>query len=271
LSHSDLYAEVDRSAYTNAIAKSSPITKTFFALSTLAICVFAPTFVPTFIVPIIVFILCTILILGVAKVKLRLYLNLLIYPTIMAAISCIFLALFFGTGDPIAQFSLPWTTWSIYKSGILTSVITFFRVEGALSCLFFLILTTSITDLSLILRRVHVPKVLLEISLLIYRYIFVFLEVAEQMTIAQLMRLGKGGWMKRIRGFALLAGNLFIRSLEQAERTFTAMNARGYDGPIYVLEDFPKSNKLMLIVIVLFNVLFALVVYMLYLTNFGVL
>jgi len=271
LSHSDLYAEVDRSAYTNALAKSSPITKTFFALSALVLCVAAPTFVPTFIVPILIFILCTILILGIAKVNPRLYLNLLIYPTLMLVLSCIFLALFFGTGDPITQISLPWTTWSIYKSGILMSVHTFFRVEGALSCLFFLVLTTSITDLSLILRRIHVPKVLLEISLLIYRYIFVFLEVTEQMSTAQLMRLGKGGWLKRIRGLALLAGNLFIRSLEQAERTFTAMNARGYDGNIRVLEDFPQPNKMMLILIALFNVLLILVIYTLYLTNFGVL
>jgi cobalt/nickel transport system permease protein len=98
----------------------------------------------------------------------------------------------------------------------------------------------------------------------------VFLEVAQQMTIAQKMRSGKGGWLKKIRGIALLAGNLFIRSLEQAERTFVAMNARGYDGNIHVLDEFPKSNKLMLTAIVSFDVFLALTVYILYLTNFGV-
>jgi cobalt/nickel transport system permease protein len=99
----------------------------------------------------------------------------------------------------------------------------------------------------------------------------VFLEVAEQMTIAQKMRLGGGGWLKKIRGLALLAGNLFIRSLEQAERTFVAMNARGYDGNIRVLEEFPKPSKIMLTAVVSFDVFFALIVYVFYLTNFGVL
>ncbi|MCL5877209.1 MAG: cobalt ECF transporter T component CbiQ [Candidatus Bathyarchaeota archaeon] len=258
MSHSDLYAEVDRSAYTNALAKCSPITKTFFALSVLVLSVSAQSII----VPIIVFIICTVLLLGLAKVKAHLYLDLFVYPTFMVILSCIFIALFFGFGEPLIEIPLPWTTWSIFKSGISMSVNTFFRVEGALSCLFFLVLTTSITDLSLILRRVHVPKVLVEMSLLIYRYIFVLLEVSEKMMTAQKLRLGGGGWMKRIRGLALLASNLFIRTLEQGERTFVAMSARGYDGTIHVLEDFPKPRKAVLAAIVLFDVFLVVAIFL---------
>jgi cobalt/nickel transport system permease protein len=180
----------------------------------------------------------------------------------MVTLSCIFLALFFGSGEPLAQFSLPWTTWIIYKSGILTAVNTFFSVVGSLSCLFFLVLTTSITDLSLILRRAHVPTALVELALLIYRYIFMFMEISHQMMTAQKLRLGGSGWLKKIRGLALLAGNLFIRTLEQGERVFVAMNARGYDGNIYVLEDFPKPKKTMLAVIVLFDVLLVIAIFL---------
>jgi cobalt/nickel transport system permease protein len=106
-------------------------------------------------------------------------------------------------------------------------------------------------------------------SLLIYRYIFLLLEISGKMTIAQKLRLGGGGWMKKIRGLSLLAGNLFIRTLEQGERTFVAMSARGYDGTIHVLEDFPKPRKSILIGVVLFDLG---LVAALYLTmNFGVL
>jgi cobalt/nickel transport system permease protein len=264
LSHSELYAEIDRSAYTNALSKSSPITKTFFALSALVISVSAPTFI----VPIVVFIICTILILGLAKVKAHLYLDLFVYPTYMLTLSCVFLALFFGSGAPLIEIPLPWFTWSIFKSGISMSINTFLRVEGALSCLFFLVLTTSITDLCVLLRRIHMPQVMVEMSMMIYRYIFLFLEVSEKMSLAQKLRLRRSGWLSSLRSLAMLIGSLFIRTLDQGERTLVAMNARGYDGEMHILEDFPSPRKIMLLGIVLFDVL---LVFLLFLTiNVGV-
>lgn len=258
MAHSDYYAQIDRYAYTNRLAKCSPITKAFFALSTLIITVSAQSIV----VPIIVFVTISTLLLGLAKIKAHFYLDLLAYPTFMVALSCIFIALFFGFGEPLAEVPLPWFTWTIFKNGIAISVNTFFRVEGALSCLFFLVLTTSITDLSLLLRRAHVPKVLVEMAMLIYRYIFVLLEVAAKMTTAQKLRRGKGGWIKRIRGLSLLASNLFIRTLEQGERTFIAMSARGYDGNIRVLEDIPKPKKTMLAAIAVFEILLVVAIFL---------
>ena len=264
MSHSDLYAEVDRSAYTNALAKNSPITKTFFALSALAISVSAPTYI----VPIVVFTICTILILGLAKVKAHLYLDLFVFPTYMLTLSCIFLALFFGSGAPLIEIPLPWFTWSIYKSGITMSVNTFLRVEGALSCLFFLVLTTSITDLCVLLRRIHIPQVMVEMSMMIYRYIFLFLEISEKMSLAQKLRLRPSGWLSSIRSLALLIGTLFIRTLDQGERTLVAKTARGYDGDIRILEDFPSPRKIALVGIVLFDVLLVILIFLT--INFGV-
>jgi cobalt/nickel transport system permease protein len=259
LSHSHRYAEIDRSAYTNALAKSSPITKTFFALSALIISVSAPTFI----VPVVVFTICTILLLGLAKVKAHLYLDLFVYPTYMLTLSCIFLALFFGSGAPLIKIPLPWFTWSIlFKTGISMSVNTFLRVAGALSCLFFLVLTTSITDLCVLLRRVHMPQVMVEMSMMIYRYIFLFLEVSEKMSLAQKLRLRRSGWLSSIRSLGMLIGSLFIRTLDQGERTLVAMNARGYDGEIRILEDFPSPRKIMLLGIVLFDVLLVILLFL---------
>lgn len=258
MSHSGLYVEIDRSAYNNALAKSSPVTKTFFALSALVLCVSAPTFI----VPIVVFTICTILILGLAKVRARLYFDLFVYPTYMLVISCIILALFFGSGAPLVEIPLPWFTWSIFKSGISMSVNTFLRVEGALSCLFFLVLTTSITDLCVLLRRVHMPQVMVEMSMMIYRYIFLFLEVSEKMSLAQKLRLRRSGWLSSIRSLSMLVGSLFIRTLEQGERTLVAMTARGYDGEIRILEDFPAPRKIMLVGIVILDILLVILIFL---------
>ncbi len=264
MAHSELYAQIDRHAYTNALSKCSPITKGFFALSALIISVSSPSIF----VPITVFVVSTVLVLYFAKIPVHFYLDMLILPTIMLLLSCLFIALFFGYGQPLAEIGLPWFTWTIFKNGITLSVTTFLRVEGALSCLFFLVLTTSITDIFITLRRLKVPKVLVEMSLLIYRYIFVFLEVSAKMNTAQALRLGHAGFMKRIRSVALVAANLFIRTLEQGERTFIAMNARGYDGNMRVLEDLSHPRKAALLGIALFDV--ALVLLIFFTMNIGV-
>jgi cobalt/nickel transport system permease protein len=259
MAHSDYYAQIDRYAYTNKLAKCSPITKAFFALTTLIVTVCSQTII----VPIIVFCIFTALTLGYVRIKPHFYLDLLAYPTFMVGLTCILFGLFWGSGGtPFTQVTFPWFTWTIFKEGITFALTIFLRVEGAISCLFFLVLTTSIMDLSMILRRARVPQVLIEISLLIYRYIFVFLEVAAQMTTAQTMRMGKGGWIKKIRGLALLASNLFIRMLEQGERTFVAMNARGYDGTIHVLDDLPKPKIAALVAIALFEVCLVAMVFL---------
>jgi cobalt/nickel transport system permease protein len=75
----------------------------------------------------------------------------------------------------------------------------------------------------------------------------------ETMHTAQELRLGYSGLMKRLRSTSLLIATLFIRTLEQGERTFTAMNARGYDGTIRVLEDLPPPKKTALVGIALFD------------------
>ena len=258
LSHVNLSSEIDRYAYANALSKSSPATKLVFAASLLLISVASPTPV----VPIIVFLTSTILILFSAKIPYRFYLKLLWYPVIIIALTCVIIALFFGYQETLTEVNLLGLRWIIFKDGINLGTNIFFRVLGGISTQFFLILTTPMTSILLILRKARIPQVLIETSLLIYRYIFVFIEVMETMHIAQELRLGYSGWLKKLRSISLLIGNLFIRTLEQGERTFTAMNARGYDGTIRVLEDVPKPSKTALAGIALFAAALAIAAYL---------
>jgi cobalamin biosynthesis protein CbiM/cobalt ECF transporter T component CbiQ len=255
--HSNLSAQIDSYAYTNGLKKSSPTTKIIFAVSMLLLSVLSSSSI----VAITVFIIVAVLVLSIAEIPWRFYFDLLIYPLLFALVSCIFIALFFGSGTVLLELPTPWFTWTIYASGITTAVAAFFRVLGAVSAMFFLVLTTSMNDLFVSLRKIHIPKVLIEISLLTYRYIFVFMEVSSKMNTAQQLRLGQRGWMKRIRSLSLLASTLFIRTLEQGERTLVAMNARGYDGTIRILEDQPKPSKAAIIGIILLDISLALIAF----------
>jgi energy-coupling factor transporter transmembrane protein EcfT len=62
--------------------------------------------------------------------------------------------------------------------------------------------------------------------------------------------------------YSLACWNLFIRTLEQGERTFTAMNARGYDGTIYILEDLPSPRKAALAGIIILDVLLVVAIFL---------
>jgi len=106
------------------------------------------------------------------------------------------------------------------------------------------------------------PQVMVELSMMIYRYIFLFLETSEQMSLAQTLRLRRSGWLNRIRALSMLIGSLFIRTLDQGERTLAAMNARGYDGDIRILDDFASPKKLALVGIVLFDVLLVILLFL---------
>jgi len=133
MAHSDIYAQIDKYAYTNRLSKCSPVTKAIFALATLVVTVSAQSIV----VPILVLIIFTSLILGYVRIKPGFYMHLLEYPTFMLTLSCIILALFFGLGEPLIQVPVPFFIWTIFKDGINIAINTFFRVEGAISCLFF--------------------------------------------------------------------------------------------------------------------------------------
>ncbi|PVX24435.1 MAG: cobalt ECF transporter T component CbiQ [Candidatus Bathyarchaeum sp.] len=244
-------AKIDRYAYTNNLAKTAPATKIIFALSVLIIGVMAQS--P--IIPLFIFLTNTILILNYAKIPVKVYGKMLLYPLATALLSCVLIAFFFGYGEPLFDIVSPWFSLTVFKSGVTMAIATFFRVLGGLSCLYFLVLTTTMTDILITLRRIRVPLILIEMSLLIYRYIFLLLEIATQMNTAQELRLGHSGWKNKIRSTALLAGNLFIRTLEQGERTFTAMSARGYDGEIRTLDDLPTPKAWSIIGIVFFDIL----------------
>ena len=64
------------------------------------------------------------------------------------------------------------------------------RALAAIAAVYFLVLTTPLTEIVGLLRRLRVPALLLELMVLAYRQIHVFSEVAGQMRSAQVSRLG---------------------------------------------------------------------------------
>ncbi len=112
----------------------------------------------------------------------------------------------------------------------------------AVSCMYYLSATTPMTELFTALRRLHLPGFLVEIMELVYRYIFVLLSIAGQIHNAQACRLGYGSLKAGFRSMGQLIANLFLRAYAQAERTYVAMESRGYTGEVKTL-GIPYQTK----------------------------
>ncbi|MBF0419998.1 MAG: cobalt ECF transporter T component CbiQ [Magnetococcales bacterium] len=103
------------------------------------------------------------------------------------------------------------------------------------TCLQFLALTTPTTDLLSGLRRLGIPSEILEVALLIYRFLFLLVETAAAMHAAQAARLGHNGMRRRIQSLGSLVANLLARALDRAQRLETGLAARGWNGAITVV------------------------------------
>lgn len=97
-----------------------------------------------------------------------------------------------------------------------------------LATMILLTATTPFTDLLAALRRARLPAVFVTTLALLYRYLFVLRDEAGRMRRARWSRSFSVTRAHRWRALATVAGQLFIRSTERAERIYAAMNARGW-------------------------------------------
>jgi len=98
-------------------------------------------------------------------------------------------------------------------------------------CLFTVILlsnTTPFSEILFSLKRFGVPKLLITILALMYRYLFVLIDETERLNRARSSRTFSNSPIRKWHTMASLIGQLFVRSTERAERIYAAMSARGW-------------------------------------------
>ncbi|MBP1907889.1 cobalt ECF transporter T component CbiQ [Methanolobus bombayensis] len=172
-----------------------------------------------------------------AKVPASFYFRILAAPAGFVIVSVVIIAFFFGEGAKLFSFDVFGLTLGVSKAGLDMALLVFARTLGGMSCLFFLSLTTPMIELFSVLKATKLPDSFLEIAMMMYRYIFVFLDVAVGVKYAQSVRLGYKDFKTSFRSMVMLGTNLFIRSWEQGEKIYVSMNARCYDGKLILLDD----------------------------------
>lgn len=98
-----------------------------------------------------------------------------------------------------------------------------------LACMILLTATTRFSDILDVMRRLHVPALLITSLALTHRFMFVLVEEMQRMQRARRSRTFVEGRAASWGGSAQVAGRLFVRASERAERVYLAMCARGWE------------------------------------------
>ena len=170
------------------------------------------------------------------KIPLKFYLKLVLLPLGFAAVGSIVILFFFGTGCEVFSFEMFGYRLVANAGGVEMALLVVSRTVSGMSCVFFLALSTPMIELFAIVKRSRIPDSVIELSMLIYHYIFLFLDVAMSIKDAQTIRLGYTNFRRSIYSIAMLASTLFIRSWGQGEKLYIAMDSRCYDGKLAVFD-----------------------------------
>lgn len=217
----------DSIAQQSAFRHIHPGTKLFLGLGALILCLISPSPVA----PLVSGIVLSLVLLIPGRLSPTIYGHILLGPAIFVCMSIIILLLMLGGKDVIWQFQpVSGITLSITREAVNTSLLILCRVFGCSVSLFFIALTTPMTDLFNVMKRMRIPIELIDMMMIVYRYIFIFYAIAVEIWQAQVMRLGYSRPRESIRSFSMLCGMLFITSWNAGEDLIHAMDCRCYNG-----------------------------------------
>ncbi len=222
---------LDDYAHNNSLRNVSPRLKLLIGLSSILIC----TFSASPLAPATIAISMSMITVLIAKIPARLYLRLLLLPLSFALFSSAAI-LFLQGGDPLLSINALGLDFVASREGANLAILLLSRTLGGMSALFFIAMTTPMIEIFSILKSLGIPAILIDLSMLIYRYIFVLLDQAVMINSAQTMRLGNSNLKTSLNSFSMLSSILFLRAWEQGERMMVAMDSRCYDGHLEVME-----------------------------------
>ena len=127
--------------------------------------------------------------------------------------------------------------------GVTGAILFVSRVGVSVSLAVLLVMTTPWADLLKSLHAVHVPQLFILVLAMAYRYIFLFLHLANGMFEARKSRIvarTSGGEQRR--WITASMGGLLNRSVKMSNDVYAAMVARGFAGTIQTFADYRMTR-----------------------------
>ena len=165
-----------------------------------------------------------------AGVRPALLLKRLVVPALLAAVALFSQLLWLRSGAVYLDLPIFSWHWTLYADGLQRGLELALRILGGVSALLCFSLTTPLPELMRAARFFRCPVLLVELTMIIYRYLFLLLEEGQRIRNAQKARLGYAGFRSGLASSSILGGMLLLRTYDRAERNMVAMRSRGYQG-----------------------------------------
>ena len=246
--------KIDSLSYTNRLRWLPPEHKLSFAAVLLMGSLTSPP-----IVQIAVVVWLGVWIVGYAGIPVRTYGQMMVLPIGFWVSSACAIAFGVVGGDDLA--TIQWdTVFVIPRQPLMVSVggfylyvsqtgvgqiyILFARMLASVSVMYFILLTTPFTEVLQVLRRLSCPPLLLELLMLMYRFIFMLLAISEELWVAQNARSGYRTWKRGMSSLGILVGQLLQRSLNHYRSLSLTLASRGFDGEFRVWSSQPHRPSM---------------------------
>ncbi|MDO4616217.1 MAG: cobalt ECF transporter T component CbiQ [Lachnospiraceae bacterium] len=214
------------------------------------------------VVSVIAAVTAAILTVGFGKLHPHQYISVLTIPLAFIIVGSLAVGIEFAR-EPLGDWNLflHFGYMFVTKESLMKMLALMIKVFGAVSAMFIMTLSTPSFELFSVIKRMHCPTMLVELMHMIYRFIFILMNVQRNMRISAESRMGFCDFKTSLYTFGQIASNLFIVSLKKANAFYDAMEARCYDGEFLFLEEETKvSRKLVIAAAVYFTLLLAVTI-----------
>jgi len=247
---------IDFYAYGSKIRHWSASFKVSLAVMTLVLCiVFDNPYVS--VVVIIAMAYLTVVKGGIPVIE---YLSILAIPITFILLGTFTIAIDFSK-QPMGQYNLYLGLCYVVtsQSKLLKMFFLILKVFAAISALQMMTLSTPSVEIIYVLRKAHIPKLVVELMSIIYRYIFILMDVYIKMKNSAESRQGYCDFKTSCYTFGRMASNMLVISLNKANAYYDAMEARCYDGDLIFLEEDKKVEKIQIVVVAVFIIFLILI------------
>jgi cobalt/nickel transport system permease protein len=150
-------------------------------------------------------------------------------------------AVFLTPGVPV--YHLPGLNWTVTAQGLTTAGYLILRVETAATLALLLIFTTPWMHVLKALRIFRVPVVFVVILGMTCRYILLLLQTAHEMFESRKSRTVGAMTASEQRRMAVSSASVLLtKTFQLSGDVYLAMQARGFRGEVYLLDDFQMKR-----------------------------
>lgn len=253
--HEHIYS-IDYYAYLSEIREWNSEFKVMFSVLTILFCIWADNVY----VSLGIFLIMGYITMGKGKIHFHDYISLMTIPLAFMILSSVAIAVDSAKeAVGVYYINCHWFYLYLTPKSLYEAFLIMMKSLSAVSAMYMMALSTPISEIISVLRKMHVPKFMLELMNLIYRYIFILMEVQSQLKNAAEGRLGYCDFITSCRTFGTIMSNILIISIKKAGMYYDSMESRCFHGEILFLENNKPVKRQQLALTVLFFTIMMLI------------